>query len=530
MKHLYLISFSICFAILFTRCANIVPPTGGPVDVTPPVLNKKASIPDSSSLTNYNNDYVELSFNERVQVVNYQSEIYTTPSLDINKIKVIASKNTVRLNFNQPLEENTTYTINFGKSIKDVTEGNVVENIQVAFSTGDKIDSLSVTGKVVDHLTNQPVSKALVGLYAKADTAKLFSKKPKYYTQTDESGTFKLNYLKADLYEIISITDKNQNFKYDLNKEKIGFLSAPIQLDSSINNLELRMILEPDTLFKIVTISPRDNYFQVKTNKGIFADKTTYPDSYITVKAEDNFIQLFNTATATDSIKINFVLVDSLNNQIDSTTTIKINSQNVPSGALKKSFYFDRVKDTTFFVIEFIEPIKEMLDSLQLLKLRDSLFLDNQLTHYRWSNGETQLSIYHPSFKKDTIEIQFVENQFISISGLKNEKMKITYLPYVADNFGLIKGKIETRNTRYELQLIDNQYIVKNSLENPTDYVFKSVEPGNYTLRVMLDDNKDGKIETGSFITRTPPESIYFHKEVLDVKANWEFADINITF
>ena len=530
MKNFCLIFFSSCFILFFSRCANIVPPTGGPVDNTPPVLNEEASIPNASNLTNYNKDYIEISFDERVQVVNYQNEIYTTPSLDIDKIKVVTSKNSVRLNFNQELEENTTYTINFGKSIKDITEGNVVENVVVAFSTGNKIDSLSISGKVVDHLTNQPVSKALVGLYAQTDTAELFSNKPKYYTQTDESGSFKLNYLKAGEYELISITDKNQNFKYDLNKEKIGFLSSIIQLDSAINNVQLRMILEPDTLFKIVTISPRDNYYQVKTNKGIYQDKTNYPESYIKVKAEDNFIQLFDSSSVVDSTTVQFVLVDSLNTQIDSTIAIKVNRDNKPSGALKKQFYFDRLQDTTFFVMEFIEPIKTMLDSTQILKLRDSVYLDKEQIQYNWSNGKTRLQIYHPSFKKDTVELQFTENQFTSISGLTSKQDKVTYLPYLADNYGLIKGKLDTKKNNYELQLIDNQYIIKKSIKNTPIYTFKGISPGKYTMRILIDDNQDGKIEKGNFKTRTVPESIYFNQEVLDVKANWEFADINITF
>lgn len=530
MKYIYLTFFSLLFILFFTQCANIVPPTGGPVDSEAPIWNKESSVPNNSNRTNYTKEYVELTFDERVQVASYQTELYTTPSLDINKIKVVASKNTVRLNFNQELEENTTYTINFGKCIKDVTEGNVVENIQVAFSTGDKIDSLSISGNVIDHLTNQPITKALVGLYSKTDTSKLFSKKPKYYTQTDASGNFKLNYLKTGLYEIISITDKNQNFKYDLNKEKIGFLSSPIQLDSAINNISLKMILEPDTLFKIITISPRDNYYQIKTNKGIFEDKTNYPDSFIKVKTEDKFIQLFDIGTREDSATINFIFIDSLGTKIDSTTTIKVNRENGLKTALKKTFYFDRKRDTTFFVMEMIEPIKEMLDSTQLMKLRDSTYLDNKLIEYNWLNGRTQVNIYHPSFKKDTVELQFIEKQFTSISGLTSKKDKITYLPYVADNFGIIKGKVETNKKVFELQLIDNQYIINNSYKNVSNYSFKGISPGKYTLRVLIDDNNDGKIELGNFKTRTVPESIYFHTEVLDVKANWEFADINITF
>lgn len=530
MRHIYSVFICLLFVLLFTKCANIVPPTGGPRDEQPPILNKNLSIPNESNLTNYSKDYIELAFDEQVQVTNFQNEIYTTPSLNVNKFKVSASKNKVRLNFNQPLDSNTTYTINFGKCIKDVTEGNIVENIQVAFTTGDKIDSLSVKGLVLDHLTNLPVSKAMVGLYAANDTAALFSTKPKYYTQTDESGSFKLNYLKAGEYELIAITDKNQNFKYDINKEKIGFLQNTIILDTITKKYDLRMILEPDTLFKIISITPRDNYYQIKTTKGIYKDNTTYPETIIKVQAENNLIKLFDIGTSEDSIQLAFSLTDSLGTTIDSTAKIKINRKNSTLKELKKEFYFERIRDTTFYTIEFNEPINKIVDSLRFFKLRDSLYIDSNNIIYHWLHGNTKLQVFHPSFKKDTLELRFGKEMFTSISGIKSIKEKITYLPYVAENYGVIKGQVTSSKPYYILQLIDNQYITKKELIKPTSYTIKSIEPGKYSFRILIDDNNDGKIEQGNFKTRTIPESIYFNKEVLDVKSNWEFLDININF
>ena len=125
---------------------------------------------------------------------------------------------------NEPLKDSTTYTFNFTEAVKDLTEGNAAENLVVAFSTGDYLDSLMVLGRVEDLLTRAPVEKCIVAIFEISDTLDIFLGTPKYFTKTDEQGRFKIEYLKNENFRIYAFVDHNRNLTAQSSSEKHGFL------------------------------------------------------------------------------------------------------------------------------------------------------------------------------------------------------------------------------------------------------------------------------------------------------------------
>jgi hypothetical protein len=156
------------------------------------------------------------------------------PSNIANKFILIQWKDT--------LQANTTYNFNFGNSIADNNEANILRYYNFAFSTGDKLDDLYVSGDVRDALSIKKASenKFVVGLYQVKDTIN-YRQKPYYITKVDDDGYFELNYLAAGKYKIIAFEDENGNSIYDPGKEKVGFQKDPVVVEKSVSGLNLKL-------------------------------------------------------------------------------------------------------------------------------------------------------------------------------------------------------------------------------------------------------------------------------------------------
>ena len=171
-KAIYILTLvaSSLFVLSIYQCANIVAPVGGPKDETPPMLDSSATTPNYQ--TNYTKSPIILTFNEWIALKDAITQVVVSPPLQF-PLEVKLKKKSIYVNFNEKeeLKENTTYTINFGESISDFTEGNVPPSMRYVFSTGPIIDSIQFTAKLVDLDTKKPIEDAILMLYVnKADS------------------------------------------------------------------------------------------------------------------------------------------------------------------------------------------------------------------------------------------------------------------------------------------------------------------------------------------------------------------------
>ena len=163
------------------------PPKGGPKDVTPPKV-RSMNPPDKT--IHFDANKIEIQFDEFIELNNPASEVIISPTLD-KPANITSVKKTLTISFkNVNLKPNTTYSIYTGKAIKDIHEGNILDNLHYVFSTGDYIDSLRIKGKVIDVLTLKPVSAAHVMLYAAGADSNLLKGHPLYFAKADSSGPF----------------------------------------------------------------------------------------------------------------------------------------------------------------------------------------------------------------------------------------------------------------------------------------------------------------------------------------------------
>ena len=202
---------AIIFCVGFSGCANIIPPSGGVKDVTPP---KVISSTPKNLTTNFKNKEIKISFDEYFSLNNPATEIYLSPIAN-GKLNWKNKKKNLFVTLPDSLKENTTYTIHFGNSIRDVAEQNILEGFNYVFSTGPVIDSFRVQGILTDAKTQKPQKGFFVMLYSSSDDSVVAKKKPDYFARTNESGEFVLDYLHEGKYRLFCLSDQNGNYLYD---------------------------------------------------------------------------------------------------------------------------------------------------------------------------------------------------------------------------------------------------------------------------------------------------------------------------
>ncbi len=537
------------FSSVISSCASVGTPTGGPTDEKPPVLLN--SIPKDQSL-NYKGKTVTLEFDEFIELKNIKQTLLITPTLSKdNDYEYKLSQNKLILTFKKELDENTTYVFDFADGIADIHEKKKAENLKIAFSTGATIDSLFISGTVKDLMNNKPIIKCMVGLYnAEIDTIDIDKKKPLYYTQTDSLGEFRLGNLKSARYRIYALVeDKKKDNIYNGDiEEKIAFRGEPIDLIERpfyiVNDLRVNAFdLKPIKLLK-----PKKNrhYMEWKASKEIADFEVKFTDSQydtaVLYVKEKDFIRFFHTSnTPTDSIQTILTIKDSLGNVATDTAKFKfekieklrpmgINFYEFP----KSGFAFEPRKDSTYQVnmtIRFNKPMKTdiNLDSVICkVSAKDTVGQKFELADFEWNEKKTEVKLSKKIFSKEPLSFTFKKGVFQSIENdSSGVRPLISYPIRKPAEFGTISGQVRTAAyKKFRIQLMDEGWKeVEQEIADATNFKFTYVKAGKKRIRVLIDENGDGKWERGDFKNRIPPEKVFFFKEIIEVKPNWDYED-----
>ncbi|MFT6337061.1 MAG: hypothetical protein ACI86M_001921 [Saprospiraceae bacterium] len=268
--------------MLLWSCASTGRPSGGPKDTTPPSLVVEESSPNFS--TNFIPQKIELVFDEWIELKNQAKEILISPPFFIKpKITQRGKKVTVEFPEEEPLRPDATYTLNFGQSIVDFTEANAVDGFRFLFATGDKLDSLTFGGTIVDAYGGDPVKEVLIMLYDVLGDSVVVSEKPFYYSRADDDGGFKFENLKNDTFKLIVIEDLNLNYLLDDELERLAFIDSTFILnDSSSFSPELRLFT-PEQSTRIINSNSKTPGLitTVFNKKAELVDyEYLYPDSF----------------------------------------------------------------------------------------------------------------------------------------------------------------------------------------------------------------------------------------------------------
>ncbi len=319
-----IITTAICaiIAILMHSCAQQVSSiSGGPKDTIAPLITK--SSPELFAAY-YDGNMVKIKFDEYFTLDNIEQTFLMSPPHDSLKPKIKVKGKWLTLKFREPLRPDTTYTLQFFNSLKDFNEGNVLPGFQFAFSTGPVVDSLAVSGRVLNAETLEKEPDMLVMLYgertAYADSAFL-KHKPDYITRTDTAGYFFINNVRPGIYNIYALKDINESQRFDLENEKIAFLKTRIEPHAEhlqkIDSLYAGTILHRgekghrylDTL-KNDTVIVQDLIYTTPNNITLYAFEEKHLVQYISERNRDirqRINLVFNKSVESDTVLITYV-------------------------------------------------------------------------------------------------------------------------------------------------------------------------------------------------------------------------------
>jgi hypothetical protein len=222
------------FAVAFNMinsCAKMSTPSGGKKDIKPPVL--MSTMPEKGA-KNFKEEEIICTFNEYVVLDNINDKFMVSPPMKI-KPRIYIKGKSVITEFAEDLRDSTTYTLNFQDAIKDLNEGNKIDNFQFVFSTGPVIDSLSVTGNVYTALNLEIPEKTLVLMYKELADSAVEKHIPDYISRVDPTGYFRIDNVRPGKYRLYALKDNDNSKNYNLMEEEFAFLNNSIEVTAEKN-------------------------------------------------------------------------------------------------------------------------------------------------------------------------------------------------------------------------------------------------------------------------------------------------------
>ncbi|MCM1066197.1 MAG: Ig-like domain-containing protein [Muribaculaceae bacterium] len=208
----------LCLALLLAACANMGRPEGGARDETPPRFMRSDPMPGA---TGVKKSRLTVTFDENVQLEDAFSKVVVSPAQKTPPA-VSANGKRVTVDFRDTLLDNTTYTIDFADAIKDLNEGNILDGFALDFSTGDSIDSLRISGMVLQGENLEPAQGMLVGVYSNLSDTAITTLPFERIARTNQLGHFTIRNLKPGTYRIFAVNDLNRDYHWD-RSEDIAF-------------------------------------------------------------------------------------------------------------------------------------------------------------------------------------------------------------------------------------------------------------------------------------------------------------------
>jgi len=518
---------------------------GGPKDEDPPVLLE--TNPENNSI-NVKPKEINLIFNEFVALDNPTKQIIITPRIKVDEVEFLAIKNRVNIKLNQELEDETTYVFNFQKSVQDITEKNPAENLKLVFSTGNTIDSLSISGKIayIFPPKEKQLKDIIVGLYQETDTTDLFTAPPYYISQADTAGRFSITNIKAGTFRLYAWHDDNNSLKAEYRNEAYGFYSEPIDIQGDISDIHINLFKGDLSELKINRSSPTGRNYDIVLSKSPLTYDIIHEDigKDMFYRLNDKTIRIYHNTLLNDSTEVQLLLQDSVGFSIDTTLYAKFEPSErrdenleitVNSGLsflnnIKSEWTFNKpinyinydslyIRYDTAGIIAILPENIHFTDSAKRTKLVMDLFIPDSLTYetYTIYAGDSSIRDIQGIYNKEPIKANYKK--------LKQDRL--------ADG---VSGTVHTDERPIILQLFNkkNEIVKELYLEEKNTFEFTRIEAGDYRIRAIIDRNRNKRWDPGNFLENRQPEPVYFYihpdtkKDEFILKGGWFLNEVDI--
>ena len=593
---------------VFLACASMGTPDGGPYDEEPPVLMEaKPAI----GATNVKSGKITLDFDENIKLVNaFENVVVSPPQMQMPEVKYSGKRVTVELM--DSLIPNVTYSIDFGDAIVDNNEGNPYEDFAYYFSTGDAVDTLAVSGTVLNAEDLEPIKGIVVGLHSCTHDS-VFTRLPfERVSRTDSRGHFVIKGIAPGNYRVYALSEANNNYLFDQKSETVAFMDTyvspfatpairpdtvwrdSVTVDTikyvpytrfQPDDIVLRAFKE-DFYSQYLVKSPRDShnkltlYFsepneEVPVIEGLNFDSdgayildNTINNDTITLWFKDSTVYRADTL----SLKVTYNVADLLGNMVAKSDTLYVSAkrswskiQEQQNEKFEKEYkeFLKKAKRKEDFdennPPQYIPPTKELkirftgsssmdvnadisfvfdepLESLDTLGISLSKKVDTlwvPVEHYlRPDDNIKKYNLYAEWRPGETYRVEadsaVFKGMYGGISNKFTQEMKFRSFEEYAVLYLDIPG---TGNQGYVQLMNKSGNIIQTERTENNQCAFYFVRPGVYYLRLFIDENGNGKWDTGEFEKARQPERVYYYNRSLELRALFEYSqddwDIN---
>lgn len=516
--------FTLLFITLFlSSCAKRATITGGLKDTIAPVM--KQSFPPNYT-TNFEGNEIKIVFDEYIKLKDLNKQLIVSPPMQRQPIitPTTASK-TLTIKILDSLKPNTTYSFNFGKSIQDNNEGNPYQQFKYVFSTGNIIDSLKVRGQVLDAYDKDVEAFVSVMLYEydeKYSDSLIYKERPRYISNTlDSIKIFQIENIKPGKYKLIALKDKSSNNKYDPKADKIGFVSQIITVPTdSLFTLKLfkeslplktnkpsqtngsKLILGYEGNFEKAKIRTFDGNIEVK--------------NVVTKVIDKDSVMVWYQPSVKDSIRVS-VTQDSYNKEFN----VRLKEQKNDSLVLNPR-YSSSLPLREIFALKSGTPLVSIDSTKISVRSQDS---STQKFTVNYDDFQMELKVDFGREPLEKYKIQFLPGAVIDFYGAKNDTITYAVSTRNTSDYGNLRvtiSNIKTYPLLVELSDTKGKTVATKYLEKGNVIDFNLIDPMLYNLRLIYDDNKNGRWDAGSFLKNRQAEEVIYFPTSIDVRANWD--------
>ena len=551
-------------AMIFSHsCANTTtPPTGGPKDTIPPLLTEIYPLPGAINVP-VSKTELKMKFNEYV-VVKDQKSLFLSPPMEKAPKYKIQGKSVI-VYFEEPLDSGKTYTLDVTNAIVDNNEGNPYPGYTMVFSTGDRIDSMLVTGIVQDCNTLLPLKGATVMLYKDQADSAIFLNRPDAAVKTDDWGFFCLRNIQDTVYRMYALWDENNNNKYDPESEKVAFIDSLIRPIIVVTD-SLPEVMKYDMKDTVNCLARKQEYelniFKEKPSTQMIVNKERVGErtAYITFMAPyaqidsiwikgvpaEKLITQFNLQQDSLEIWVNDPKPQPdtmyLNVKYMKTDTLGLLNSYIEEvrlprpkqGVGKSSKKNIKKEDTTAvvtitaepetveqygFVMEFKYPlVEEAFDSLSFRYLNPKQ--QEFKVNYKVEQDSLNLRKYvvRPDLEMLSGYEYFLKiphRKFKDINGFYNDSTEVKVSLPKDDKLSMMSLELSNVHNKYIVDLLNekrDKVIRSYIIDKDTTLPFPYLKAGKYSIRITEDINRNGMVDTGILLEHKQPEKVRYYK------------------
>ena len=612
---------TVAVGLLLAACASIGSPEGGPRDYTPPQVVKMSPMANS---VNFKGNKVEITFDEIINLKDQQKKVIISPAPKTQpQIRTVGKKLTIE--FRDELEENTTYVIDFSNAIEDNNESNQLDGYTFAFSTGDEIDTLAVSGIVLRACDLEPMQHVIVGLHSNLDDTAFTNVPLERVSRTNDRGKFTIRNLKPGSYHVFALSDVDGDYRM-ARTEDIAFLDDIIvpttseytsqdtvftfdhRVDTVMtgthtlylpNDLLLCMFNEGYRSHYIrQTSRPADNklymlfgapnetppqlevlhpaqhaadwyrlqrnmendslFYWITDSAMIKADTITVAMTYLRTDTADNLEQV------TDTIHFGYRKPNSqikeeekkakeresrakrLTQLLEKQEKAAAQGKELSEDELEEIKELQRVdpnevpklnmelaKNGTIdvgdsIILKFDTPIASIdQNKIHLEIKRDTLWIPIQSNALRQVDDCNPMRYWLPfsTLPDSTYRLTIDSAAVTSVYGLHNDALKKELKVRGLEEYANVYFKVNYTGKAFVELLASGEKVVRTATVRNGAFELLNVPPSTYYLRLIIDNNGNGKWDTGNYLNHLQPEEVYYYPKKMRLRANWDIDE-----